>query len=362
VEAKIIDGGSGTPNTAWAVLGDTQTNFQYSDVGRQYWLSNGKEGTALLTGVAPGTYRLSAYVLGEWGELRTDDIVVAANQTTTLTLKFHPEHFSSFPPVWTIGTPDRSAHEFLHGHDASGADDREYWGNWNYWADFADNAGAVTYYATPVGGTPATNDLSKWNYNQWQSFDPGLYAGIYNAADDTTDGYKYTCPPTIGNCASARVPAWQVHFAASAGQQAQGPYVALSVALAATESSLTASLNGHALTWSGNRTKYSDATIRSGLSGTYQWVVFQWPANQLAAADAANLLTLSVSSGQGVLYDALRMEIAATSASPAVTGWHDYEYVANGVYIPANDGVANNGHDTRFALPIEEFPFLVHRR
>jgi hypothetical protein len=189
----------------------------------------------------------SVYVLGQFGELRLDGVDVAGHRPTYLNVNFTPEAFGSDPPVWTIGTPDRSSHEFLHGtitapvdldakhtHDRtdrdgnSAQDDRQYWGNWNYWADFAANAGAVVYYATAVGPSPATDDLTKWNYNQWHNFDPHLYAGIFNPADDTTDGYQYICPAYVGNCAIAVVPDWQVHFAASAAQQSQGQYVVLS--------------------------------------------------------------------------------------------------------------------------------------
>jgi uncharacterized protein (TIGR03437 family) len=343
VQANISGGGSSAANTAWVVLGDNQTNFQYSNVGREYWVSNNSTGNAALTGVVPGTYRLAAYVLGEWGELRSDNVTVTANQTTTLPLTFQSENFGPSAPVWTIGTPDRSAHEFLHGMDSSGLDDREFWGNWNYWADFAANNGAVVYYATAVGAMPATNDLSQWNYNQWQSFNPGLYAGIYNSSDDSTDGYKYICPAYVRNCATAQIPAWQVHFAATAAQLAQGQYVVLSVGLAAAEANLAASLNGHALTWPGRGVKNADAAVRSGLSGTYQWVVFQWDLSQLNAADSGNVITLSVNSQQGVMYDALRLEIANTSANPAVTGWNDYEYLTSGTYRPANDSLPNNG-------------------
>ncbi len=77
---------------------------------------------------------------------------------TKVSASFTGENFGSLPPVWTIGTADRSSHEFLHGQITnpidldpnytdqytarlgnSVQDDREYWGNWNYWADFAAN-------------------------------------------------------------------------------------------------------------------------------------------------------------------------------------------------------------------------------
>jgi hypothetical protein len=44
---------------------------------------------------------------------------------------------------------------------------------------------------------------------------------------------------------------------------------------------------------------------------------------------------------QGVMYDALRMEITNTPAAHEVTGWNDYEYVNANVYEPANDSASN---------------------
>jgi hypothetical protein len=375
VELRVEDRDHFNLNHAWAVLSDPQTNVQYSHAGHQYWQSLDEWGEARFRDVAPGTYRLTVYDLDGWGELRHDGITVAANQPTRLSVRLASESFSPRRPVWTIGIPDRSSHEFLHGrivdpidldprfefdsrrdfehfdnHDRFDTfdwlgsrvqDDREYWGSWNYWADFAANNGAVIYYATPVGSTPATNDLTKWNYNQWHIFNPGLFAGIYNSADDTTDGYKYICPAYVGNCVTAVVPDWQVHFTTSSDEQAQGQFVLLSVGLAATESSMTVSLNGNPLVWHGFNLKNADAGVRSGFSGTYQWVVFQWNTSQLNPPGMDNVVNFNVGHTQGVMYDALRMEIANTSADHTVTGWNDYEYLNATTYEPANDAIDN---------------------
>lgn len=350
LEANISGAGSNSQYGAWTVLSDQNTNMQYSIQGAQYWAANNASGSATIDNVTPGTYRLDAYVLGQWGQLREDGVKIDAGGTTTANFTFTPENFST-SPIWTIGTPDRSAHEFLHGENnyggagsCAGCDDKEYYGNWNYWADFADNDGAVIYYATAVGSTPATNNPLAWNYVQWGEFDPGLYAGIYNASDDTTDGYKYILPSYVSSV-TATVPAWQVHFATTAAQNAQGSYVDLSVGLAATESDLTASLNGHSITW--HAKNQADADARSGLSGYYQWMVFEWPTSDLVAAGGNNDLTLSVNGGGGNLYDALRMEISAKGANPSVTGWHDYEYLSsNGTDTPENPAVSNNNTGT----------------
>jgi hypothetical protein len=185
--------------------------------------------------------------------------------------------------------------------------------------------------------------LSQWNYVQWHRFNPGLYAGIYNPADDTTGGYKYLCPTYVGDCATAAVPDWQVHFTTTAAQQAQGQYVVLSVALAATEASMTVSLNGNPLVWHGYGIKNADAQVRSGLSGTYQWVVFEWNTSQLSSVGADNVIAFSVNRDQGVMYDAVRMEIANTSAAHEVTGWYDYEYLNSSTYESGKDALSNNG-------------------
>lgn len=336
---------AGAPQTAWAVLSDPNKNFQVSSAGAQYWADISSTGSATFTGVIPGTYRLSVYSLGQWGELRQDGIAVTAGQTTVVpTMNFAQENFGT--PVFTIGTADRSAHEFLHGHDAQGHDDREYWGTWNYWADFQGQQGAVVYNATAGPAGPATNNLDAWNYNHWQIFDPGLYGGVYNSGDDTTDGYTYAIPTYVkalpgasgSNGVTTKAPPWTVHFATP--QDASGyNYVVLSTALAAAEASYVITLNGQQLIWS--RANQSDAAVRSGLSGYTQWVAFQWDRSVLNPAGQENVLTLSVSATQGIEDDALRMELTNTSADPGVRGWNDYEYLYKTTDVKAADAKSN---------------------
>lgn len=363
VQAKI-EGTEGLDlNQAWAVLSDNATNFQYSHAGRQYWVNINPGGVANFHDVAPGTYRLSVYVLGQWGELRQDGVVVNANKLTKTSASFKGENFGSQAAIWTIGAADRSSHEFLHGQiknpidldlnytdqytDRLGnsvQDDRQFWGNWNYWADFAPNNGAVIYNATDGPAGSATNDLTKWNYNQWHIFHPNLYAVPYNPADITTDGYDYICPSFVGSfgaCRTVPVPDWEVHFTTTTDQQAQGKYFVLSVGLAATEDSPTISLNGHPLTFHGFNLKNADAGVRSGFSGTSQWVAFQWDTNQLNPPGQDNVITFHVGRTQGVMYDALRAEITNTSADHTQTGWNDYEFLYGSTDQPANDAIAN---------------------
>jgi hypothetical protein len=361
VEFSVAGGGEHRPDTAWTVLSDSTRNFQLSSAGLQYWTTDREagrdhhdrfdernDGKFRLSGVAPGTYRLSHYVLGQWGELRQDAVTVSANETTTIKGTFTPENFGPDKPVWTIGTPDRSSHEFLHGHDANGHDLRNYWGAYNYWADFAATNGMQVYYATPVGTTPATNDPTKLNYNLWARFDPGLYAGIFNPADDTPDGYTYEIPSYVASLPNATgtngvttpVPGITIHFTTTDAQVAQGQYAVLSLGLACAEASVIATLNGAQRIF--HFVSASDCMARSGVSGFYEWAALQWPTSVLNAPGADNVLTLTVSQTLGVELDALRMEITATSADPTVTGWHDYAFTDGTTSVSANDAVPNN--------------------
>jgi hypothetical protein len=368
------NGVSGAAHTAWAVLSDPNTNFQYTNQGLQYWADISANGTATITGVAPGTYRLSVYDLGQWGEYRRDGIIVTANNNTAVpAVTFQPENFTnvngtvSGETVFTIGTPDRSSHEFLHGHNTTtGNDDREYSGAWNYWADFAANQGAVVYYATAVGSTPATNDLSKWNYVHWGAtgFNPGLFGGVFSSNDDTTDGYSaypgqtYAGINGVGgetaipsyvasltgasgtNGASTAAPPWQVYFATpnDISNYTSG-YAQLSVAMACDYGSNVVNLNGHQLIWS--RANYSDCFIRSGLSGYTEWYVMEFPASYLnQTPGGSNEITIGLTQ-EGSEDDAWRLELTNNTSNPASTGWNDYTYISPSITTPPNDSVSN---------------------
>ena len=63
------------------------------------------------------------------------------------------------------------------------------------------------------------------------------------------------------------------------------------------------------------------------LAGYSEWIAFQWDTSVFKPATGDNVLTFSVSSTQGDLYDALAMELTNTSSDPAVRGWNDYEFL-----------------------------------
>ena len=366
VNAASLAGWSSDIDNNTIVLSAPNTDFQESVLGNDYWAQVSTTGTASIANVVPGTYRMTLYELGQWGETRIDGVQVKNGQITVpQNVQFTPENFGS--SIWTIGTPDRSDHEFLNGNNNTitftngnatatpitnngvtpGGDLRQYYGNYNYWWEEQQlgTPGYVSYNATsvPSSGLTATNNPLDWIGNQWGTFDPG----IYNPVDGTTDGYANGYGPDGG--APAYVMAaggpttyggapWQVNFTVTPTQlsAANYKYVDLSVGLASNEGSLIVYLNGHQEIWhfGGNN---SDAMVRSGNSGTYEFLVFEFPIADLNAANALDQFTFSVSQADGDMYDALRMELSVLGANPSVTGWEDYYYITG-----ANTQVAPN--------------------
>ena len=349
----VVGNGSTTTKAAWAVLSDNQTNFQYSAKGAQYWADITSTGSATFSNVIPGTYRLSVFELGQFGELRVDNVVIAEGANSPLNVTFVPENFRSAGTnaggelVFNIGTPDRSSHEFLHGHDSNEYDLKQYYGANNYWSDFQANNGSVVFYATAVNGTAASDAGTQWNYNHWNTFNPYLYnsttpTGSSNNYVNEIPSYVATLSATSAtgsaitvsgtNGVTTPVPAWKIHFA-TPSDFANYSYAIVSVALACDSGSYVMEMNGsstYARTWAYSASNYTDCSVRSALSGYYQWVAFQFPIAALTqTAGADNVLAISVSAGKGYgdMEDAIRLELTANPADHTTTGWYDYEYV-----------------------------------
>jgi len=330
VTADIADpkGWSTNTNQNVAVLSDNATYFQESANGYQYWGYVNTSGVANITGVRPGTYRLTVYSLGQWGTYHIDNVGVGTSNVTLTGLTYQPRNFSTQNPIWTIGWPDRSAWEFLHGHDSNGHDVKNYIGSTNYWQDLEANLGKVLY---TVGNSTFQFN---WPFVQYGTFYPNLYAGCYNSTDNTSDGYNYITPSYVisGAATEGKTPAqfngppWEIHFTATSAQMAQGAYVIVSINTAGVDtSSLQVRLNGKhkgALLWYPRLG--SDPEQRSGVAGYNNYAVFQFNTADLNAAGSDNVVTLYATGA--ILYDALKLEISPNPADPAVTGWNDYDW------------------------------------
>ncbi len=251
------------------VLADNNTEFQRS-VGYQYWVNANPDGTFRFTGVRPGTYRLSAYKSGAFGELRLDNVIVEIGTTLTL-----PDQIWTLPnngtTLWQIGIPDRTAAEFRHGNEY-----RNYWGTFDFDQDFP--GGIVNFI---VGQSDPSLD---WNYVHWRTF-----SGVSE-------------------------PDWNVQFNLDSAPPV-GATATLTVALSGYQTTRDAGLAvwfntlSRRLDWSLPAADSSSVATRSGISGLYLLREFRFPANWLRAG--TNTVTFHLAGSLGnVLYDAIRLEVS----------------------------------------------------
>ena len=118
-----------------------------------------------LDGVKAGTYRLTVYASGVFGQYTEDDIVVQAGERTTTTAIWKPD--SSGLELWRVGTPDKSSGEYRHGyakdptHPLHPAEHRIYFAAYDFVDDFPEGV------RFEVGKDDVAIDL---NYVHWSVF------------------------------------------------------------------------------------------------------------------------------------------------------------------------------------------------
>ncbi|KAH7318416.1 galactose mutarotase-like domain-containing protein [Stachybotrys elegans] len=150
-----------------AVLAQNGVDFQDNVLDTkayQYWANVDSEGHASIPMVKFGTYRLTIYADGIFGQYVKDNIEVSAGKPRTTHARWREE--TQGTEVWRIGTPDKSSGEFRHGYEPdtskplSPEQYRIYWGAYDFPTDFPDG---VTYRV----GESRLRDL---NYIHWAVF------------------------------------------------------------------------------------------------------------------------------------------------------------------------------------------------
>jgi rhamnogalacturonan endolyase len=274
------------------VLSENHLEWQRSAKGYQYWTDAGGDGRFTLRDVRPGTYRLSAYRTGTFGELTLDDVTVGTDQRLRLpTLSWTPATHGR--TVWQIGTPNRLSSEFFNGDQA-----RNFY--WPQQQRFLDRfpGGAVDY----VVGRSTARD---WAYVQYQEM--LLPVPVQPAATR----------------AVTRMPDWTVRFSLR-DAPAPGATATLTVSLAAMSGSVLAAarqdpnvfvrVNGVTQpAWDIPVADISAVSYRSGGSGLALLHTFTFPASLLRRGDnqvAFNLDGDSTTVAYNAVYDAIRLEVA----------------------------------------------------
>jgi len=108
--------GESTANPMVILCTGTNIDWIYQGVTNyMFWTTGDSNGNFSIPKVRPGNYMLFSYVPGIWGELQVSNVVVSANQTTSLgVISWNPPHLQQ--RLWRIGTPDHSTAEFHLGN------------------------------------------------------------------------------------------------------------------------------------------------------------------------------------------------------------------------------------------------------
>ncbi|KAJ7745590.1 galactose mutarotase-like protein [Mycena maculata] len=104
--------GSFVGKVAWNGV-DLQDSAEEDIHAYQYWVEDVIDGSFTIGRVKAGTYRLTVYANGIFGDFVKDNLVVNAKETTHFSGVWKAE--SAGTEVWRIGTPDRTAGEFKNG-------------------------------------------------------------------------------------------------------------------------------------------------------------------------------------------------------------------------------------------------------
>jgi rhamnogalacturonan endolyase len=107
---------------ALAVLALSGSDFQDNNKDSkayQYWADVSDSGSVTIPSVKAGTYRLTVYADGIFGQYEQDGVKIEAGSIASLSVTWVAESAGS--ELWRIGTPDKSSGEFrpIHSNHAS---------------------------------------------------------------------------------------------------------------------------------------------------------------------------------------------------------------------------------------------------
>ncbi|KAG9232785.1 family 4 polysaccharide lyase [Amylocarpus encephaloides] len=156
-----------------AVLAQNDVDFQDNVLhtsAYQYWGDiDSKTGKVSIPSVKAGTYRLTVYAEGFFGQYTQDNVRISAGRTASTKVRWKEE--SSGNEIWRIGTPDKSPGEYRHGyeldltHPLQPEQYRSYWAVHDFPTEFPQGV------RFEVGKSKEVEDL---NYVHWSVF--GGYA------------------------------------------------------------------------------------------------------------------------------------------------------------------------------------------
>ena len=241
----------------------------------EFWTHGSESGNFMIPNVRPGTYQLHAIADGVLGGYdATATVTIAPGQRLDLgTIEWHPTHYGA--QIWQIGTPNRSAKEFLKGDD--------HW-HWGMYIEYA------RMFRNDVEFTVGRSDPAK----DWF---------IYQVPHDTDfkpDGRD-----------RGRATPWTIHFEMPEGEQPAGKATLRFGLDGVSTRTLGITVNGEDAGTMTDLFGAGASMIRDGIEGTWIEKDFNFDASLLKPG--ANTIVLTVPAGgvaNGICYDVVRLEVA----------------------------------------------------
>jgi rhamnogalacturonan endolyase len=241
----------------------------------EFWAHGSDDGSFTIPNVRPGTYQLHAISDGVLGAYdATASVTIAPGQKLDLgTVEWHPTHYGR--QIWQIGTPNRSAKEFLKG------DDHWHWGMYIEYAKLFPN---------DVDFTIGKSDPAK----DWF---------IYQVPHDTEfkpDGRD-----------QGRATPWTIRFEMPGGQQPAGKATLRFALDGVSTRTLGITVNGKDAGTMSDLFGAGASMIRDGIEGT--WIEKDFNFDAALLKPGANTIVLTVPAGgvaNGICYDVVRLEVA----------------------------------------------------
>ncbi|KAJ7642442.1 galactose-binding domain-like protein [Mycena polygramma] len=296
-----------------AVLATNGVHFQnnaFDPTAYQYWGdvvpvpvpgagSDHQDGTIMIPRVKAGTYRLTVFAAGIFGDFVQDDVVVHAGKESSVEVVWTAE--SAGRELWRLGVPDKSAGEFRNGnerdetHPNRPAKYRIYWGAWDFPPQFPRGVNFT------IGESKEGVD---WNYIHWSQFGPTY----------------------IDNRTITEFNNWQINFdLAEAPSAASVATFTIQLAAAKTTAGNTDDITGKdptfpistyvndeaaPLTWVIQANESSSCGQRSAISCHLISRKFEFPGTWLNQGSNKFNISLPFNAPVYVQYDALRLELS----------------------------------------------------
>jgi rhamnogalacturonan endolyase len=241
----------------------------------EFWVRGFDDGRFTIPNVRPGTYQLHAVSDGVLGAYdATASVTIVPGQRLDLgTIEWHPVRFGK--QIWQIGTPNRSAKEFLKGDD--------HW-HWGMYIEYAK------LFPHDVDYTVGKSDAAK----DWFIYQ------VPHDVDFKPDGRD-----------QGRATPWTIHFTMPEGEQPAGKATLRFGLDGVSTRSLGISVNGKDAGTMTDLFGAGASMIRDGIEGTWIERDFNFDAGLLKPGE--NTIVLTVPAGgvaNGICYDVVRLEVA----------------------------------------------------